>query len=129
MSPRWQGMQRFYVMGERAVEEKATPEEVEQIAQLAGQSVREGAVGFSINRLKAHRLPDGRCIPGTPRPSGWSLSLGSWRSRRHFTERNQRHPVAKEMDIIRGLEAAGTHMLLAHHGWQARTERTLPTSR
>ena len=39
---------RFYVMGERAVEEKATPEEVKQIAQLAGQSVREGAVGFRL---------------------------------------------------------------------------------
>ena len=48
-------------------EEKAAPEEVKQIAQLAGQSVREGA-GVSINRLKAHRLPDGRCIPGTLAP-------------------------------------------------------------
>ena len=56
---------RFYVMGERAVEEPATPEEVRQIAQLAGQSVKEGAVGFSTNRFPPHRLPDGRSIPGT----------------------------------------------------------------
>ncbi|MCE2461905.1 MAG: amidohydrolase family protein, partial [Pseudomonadales bacterium] len=41
---------RFYVMGERAIEEQATPEEIEQIAALAGQSVREGALGFSVNR-------------------------------------------------------------------------------
>ncbi len=56
---------RFYVMGERSVEEPATPEEIRQIAELAGQSVKEGAVGFSTSRTMAHRLPDGRSIPGT----------------------------------------------------------------
>jgi N-acyl-D-amino-acid deacylase len=56
---------RFYVMGERAVEEPATEDEVRQIAAIAGQSVKEGAVGFSTNRLPQHRLPDGRSIPGT----------------------------------------------------------------
>ncbi|MYE83506.1 MAG: amidohydrolase family protein [Gammaproteobacteria bacterium] len=56
---------RFYVMGERAVEEPATEDEIRQIAELAGQSVAEGAVGFSTNRLPQHVLPDGRSIPGT----------------------------------------------------------------
>lgn len=56
---------RFYVMGERAISEQATPEEIEQIAALAGQSVKEGAVGFSVNRHPGHVLPDGRPIPGT----------------------------------------------------------------
>ena len=56
---------RFYVMGERAVEEPATADEVRQIAELAAQSVQEGALGFSTNRLPGHRLPDGRSIPGT----------------------------------------------------------------
>ena len=56
---------RFYEMGERAVEEPATADEIRQIAELAGQSVKEGAVGFSTNRLPGHRLPDGRSIPGT----------------------------------------------------------------
>ena len=56
---------RFYVMGERAVEEPATEDEIRQIAALAGQSVKEGAVGFSTNRFPPHRLPDGRSIPGT----------------------------------------------------------------
>lgn len=68
---------RFYVMGERAIEEpgdyrrgwtpltRATQDEIQQIAQLAGRSVREGAIGFSSNRLPGHRLPDGRSIPGT----------------------------------------------------------------
>jgi len=56
---------RTYVMGERAIEEQATPEEIEQIAALAGQSVREGAIGFSVNRHPGHTLPDRRPIPGT----------------------------------------------------------------
>ncbi len=56
---------RTYVMGERAIEEQATPEEIEQIAALAGKSIREGALGFSVNRHPGHTLPDRRPIPGT----------------------------------------------------------------
>ena len=56
---------RFYVMGERAVDGDPTDAEIEQIAALVGQSVRDGAVGFSTNRLPGHVLPDGRSIPGT----------------------------------------------------------------
>ena len=70
---------RFYVMGERAVEEQATEDEVRQIAELAGRSVKEGAVGFSTNRLPGHRLPDGRSIPGT------------------FADRDELRAVAKEV--------------------------------
>ena len=56
---------RFHVMGERAIEEQATPDEIERIAALAGQSVKEGALGFSVNRHPGHTLPDRRPIPGT----------------------------------------------------------------
>lgn len=56
---------RFYVMGERAVDEDPTAEEIQQIAKLVGDSIRQGAVGFSSNRLPGHVLPDGRSIPGT----------------------------------------------------------------
>lgn len=56
---------RFYVMGERAVEEQATPEERQRMAALVAQSIDRGAVGFSTNRFAAHKLPDGRAIPGT----------------------------------------------------------------
>ena len=76
---------RFYVMGERAVEEPATDDEVRQIAELAGQSVKEGAVGFSTNRLPGHRLPDGRSIPGT------------------FAHRDELRAVAKEVGKHGGL--------------------------
>lgn len=56
---------RFYVMGERSIDEQPTPAEIDQIAALIGRSIAEGAVGFSTNRLPAHVLPDGRSIPGT----------------------------------------------------------------
>ena len=56
---------RFYVMGERAITDDATEDEINAIAALVGQSVRDGAIGFSTNRLPGHTLPDGRSIPGT----------------------------------------------------------------
>ena len=56
---------RFYVMGERAVEEQATADERRQMARIVGEAVDRGAVGFSTNRFAPHTLPDGRPIPGT----------------------------------------------------------------
>lgn len=56
---------RFYVMGERAVEDQATPDECARMAQIAAQAVERGAMGCSVNRFAAHVLPDGRPIPGT----------------------------------------------------------------
>ena len=59
------GAIRFYVMGERGIDENPNARKIAEIAEVAGQSVRDGAVGFSTNRLPGHRLPDGRSIPGT----------------------------------------------------------------
>jgi N-acyl-D-aspartate/D-glutamate deacylase len=56
---------RFYVMGERAVEEQATEAEKQKMAEIVGHSLDRGAVGFSTNRYPPHVLPDGRAIPGT----------------------------------------------------------------
>ncbi len=56
---------RFYVMGERAVEEQATEDERRRMAEIVGKSIDRGAVGFSTNRYAPHKLPDGRSIPGT----------------------------------------------------------------
>jgi N-acyl-D-aspartate/D-glutamate deacylase len=56
---------RFYVMGERAVEEQATDAEKKEMAEVVAQSIDDGAVGFSTNRYPPHVLPDGRAIPGT----------------------------------------------------------------
>ena len=56
---------RYYVMGERSVEEFATDEEIQQMSDIVGASIDEGAVGFSTNRYPPHVGPDGRPIPGT----------------------------------------------------------------
>ena len=56
---------RYYVMGERGVEEQPTPEELERMADVVGQSVKDGAMGFSTSRFLGHYLPDGRHVPGT----------------------------------------------------------------
>jgi len=52
-------------MGERAVEEQATDDEKRRMAEIVGQAIDGGAVGFSTNRYPPHVLPDGRSIPGT----------------------------------------------------------------
>jgi N-acyl-D-aspartate/D-glutamate deacylase len=56
---------RFYVMGERAVDEQPTPAERAEMAEVVADSIRAGAVGFSTSRLRGHVLPDGRDVPGT----------------------------------------------------------------
>ncbi|MCY4059162.1 MAG: amidohydrolase family protein [Gammaproteobacteria bacterium] len=56
---------RFYVMGERAVEEQASDAERKRMADVVAHSIDRGAVGFSTNRYPPHKLPDGRSIPGT----------------------------------------------------------------
>lgn len=107
---------RFFVMGERAVDETPTPAEIEQIAQLAGRSVREGAVGFSVNRLKIHRLPDGRSIPGTFAPDEELAAIAREVGQAGGILQSviEAQPLDEEMRVMRlQLEAAGTHMLFS----------------
>ena len=56
---------RYYVMGERAVEEDPTKAELERMAEVVSESIRDGAIGFSTSRIIGHVLPDGRDVPGT----------------------------------------------------------------
>ncbi|MGY8803215.1 MAG: amidohydrolase family protein, partial [bacterium] len=56
---------RFYVMGERGVDEKPSEAEVARMAEVVAESVAAGAIGFSTSRIIGHRLPDGRDVPGT----------------------------------------------------------------
>ena len=107
---------RFYVMGSRAVEEAPTQDDIMQIAKLAGNSVREGAVGFSVNRLQAHRLPDGRRIPGTFAPEEELVAIAKEVGAAGGIMQSviEAHPLDEEMRIMRSqLEAAGTHMLFS----------------
>jgi N-acyl-D-aspartate/D-glutamate deacylase len=56
---------RYYVMGDRSFADQATDAEKQQMAEIVGKAVDEGAIGFSTNRFEPHKAPDGRSIPGT----------------------------------------------------------------
>ncbi len=49
---------RTYVMGGRAFEDQASPDEVETMARLAQEAVRAGAIGFTTSRSPNHQTSD-----------------------------------------------------------------------
>jgi N-acyl-D-aspartate/D-glutamate deacylase len=67
---------RYHVMGERSLgDDMPTDHELAQMREIAAESVAGGAVGFSTSRLLGHRVPDGRCVPGTFAPIGEYLAV------------------------------------------------------
>ena len=58
---------RYHVMGERSLSETEQPtaSELAQMRDIAAASVAGGAIGYSTSRLLGHKVPDGRCVPGT----------------------------------------------------------------
>ena len=63
------GAVRMYVMGERALQDKATDDEVRSMAQLVQEGLRAGAMGFSTSRSHTHLTPDG--TPVASRIADW----------------------------------------------------------
>ena len=53
---------RTYVMGERAFEEEATPDDVRRMAETVRQAVRAGAIGFTTSRSPNHQTSDHRRV-------------------------------------------------------------------
>lgn len=109
---------RFYVMGERAIDEQPTDDEIQQIADLVGESVRDGAAGFSANRIEAHRLPDGRCMPGTYATDeemvAISRAAGTHGGMLQSVINSGKAQLPAEMNLMRKqLEAAGTRLLFS----------------
>jgi N-acyl-D-aspartate/D-glutamate deacylase len=54
---------RRIVMGERAVGEKCTPDDLEKMQALLGKSLAEGALGFSTTISPTHSDGDGKPVP------------------------------------------------------------------
>ena len=60
------GAVRTYVMGERgANNEPATPEDIEQMAEIVRGGMEAGALGFSTSRTIMHKAASGDPMPGT----------------------------------------------------------------
>ncbi len=60
------GAVRGYVMGERgAANEDATAADIAAMAELVGEGLRAGALGFSTSRTSLHRSKSGELVPGT----------------------------------------------------------------
>ncbi len=60
------GAVRTYVMGERgANNEPATPEDIEQMADIVRGGMQAGALGFSTSRTIVHKAASGDPMPGT----------------------------------------------------------------
>lgn len=63
------GAVRYYVMGERGRQnEDATAEDMKAMAELVGEAITAGAVGFSTSRTIGHRSLWGTAVPGTFAP-------------------------------------------------------------
>tara|TARA_B100000686_G_scaffold329180_1_gene390061 strand:- start:12798 stop:14474 length:1677 start_codon:yes stop_codon:yes gene_type:complete len=57
---------RLAAMGERSLDETpATPDDIEKMVPMVKEAMDSGALGFSTSRTFLHRVPDGRCVPGT----------------------------------------------------------------
>jgi N-acyl-D-aspartate/D-glutamate deacylase len=60
---------RMYVMGRRALTDRASASEIDQMARLLQDGLRAGAIGFSTSRTHTHMTPDG--TPVASRIAAW----------------------------------------------------------
>jgi N-acyl-D-aspartate/D-glutamate deacylase len=60
---------RMYVMGKRALRDKANDEEIRRMALLVQEGLKAGAMGFSTSRTHTHMTPDG--TPVASRIADW----------------------------------------------------------
>jgi N-acyl-D-aspartate/D-glutamate deacylase len=61
---------RMYAMGERALTEKATEDDLARMAAAVQEAIRAGAMGFSSSRASTHVTPDN--TPVASRIADWS---------------------------------------------------------
>ncbi len=67
---------RTYVMGDRAKsDEPATEEDIARMSELVASAMAAGALGLACSRTDAHRLPDGRSVPGSYADAAEVLAL------------------------------------------------------
>jgi N-acyl-D-aspartate/D-glutamate deacylase len=60
---------RMYAMGRRALDEKASEDDLHRMEHAVGEAIRAGAMGFSTSRANTHVTPDG--TPVASRIADW----------------------------------------------------------
>ncbi len=71
------GALRAYVMGERGIRhEAATADDIAEMARLAAEGVRAGALAFSTSRILGHQSLTGSPVPGTFAANDELLAIG-----------------------------------------------------
>ncbi len=98
------GAVRAYVMGDRgAKNEKATPDDIEKMAQVVRDGMAAGALGFSTSRTVLHKAIDGEVVPGTTADNdemlGIAKVLGEF-PHGVFEMASDLNPEEKEFDIM-----------------------------
>ena len=69
---------RTYVMGDRGTHnEKATAEDVSQMAAIVKEGIEAGALGFTTSRTELHTTREDEAMPGTYADEGELLGIGS----------------------------------------------------
>ncbi|MEO6570462.1 MAG: amidohydrolase family protein, partial [Ilumatobacteraceae bacterium] len=70
------GAVRGYVMGDRgAANEPATADDIAAMAELVGEGLAAGALGFSTSRTPLHRSKSGDLVPGTMVDAGELMGI------------------------------------------------------
>lgn len=102
---------RYYVMGERAVDDQATEAERREMAHIVSTAIEQGAFGFSTNRFAAHVGPDGRPIPGTYAEVGELTTIA-----REVAHRNGlMQAVGADFDVLQAIaDEAGGRVLFSY---------------
>jgi N-acyl-D-amino-acid deacylase len=68
---------RIYAMGERSLDETpSSAADIQKMQGLVDEAIGAGALGFSTSRTYMHKVPDGRCVPGTYAASEEMLAIG-----------------------------------------------------
>ena len=68
---------RTYVMGDRGTHnEKATPQDIEQMAAIVKDGIQAGALGFTTSRTELHTTRDAEAMPGTYADEDELLGIG-----------------------------------------------------
>ena len=107
---------RFYAMGERGADhrERPSPAELDQMAQLAEEALRAGALGITTSRTIKHKARDGRLTPSltAAEPELFAIAAALRRAGKGVLEVNSDFGEGDFAILRMACEAAGRPMSL-----------------